>query len=188
MESIQNISIYIPDVPSSLNKKDLMVILQEKCHLGAVKYIEILENLCVNLENPNETNCTAFVYFQYWYSTLGNAMIQEQLEKGESITIPSYLNTVLNMCAYKNNFSIPMSYLEELEEEEQSERDEKNGFISEEKRQEENGDKLWEEEIEEELSRIMGEESFDLVDVEYVTCLEKQLRCLLSSISPITPQ
>jgi hypothetical protein len=201
MNSLQNISLCIPEASSSLSKKELLDILQDKCHLGVVEHIEILENLCINLENPNESNRVAFVYFHYWYPTLGNAIIQEQLEEGKSVPIPSYLNTVLNMCMYKNNYSIPMYSVGEFEEDNGGTI--KEDSLSEEKWEEEwrNDDENWHhmvsfmeeqremEEMEEELSKIMGEESFDLVDANYVSCLENQLSAFLhSTVAPITLQ
>jgi hypothetical protein len=208
MNSMQNISLCIPEVSSYLNKKELLDILQDKCHLGVVEHIEILENLCINLEKPNESNRVAFVYFHHWYPTLGNTMIQEQLEEGKSVPIPSYLNTALNMCLHKNNYSIPMYSLDDFEEEENGGTI-KEGSLSEEKRGEEeewrndddDDDENWHfiissmeeqqkmEEMEEELSRIMGEESFDLVDADYVSHLENQLSIFLhSTAAPITLQ
>jgi hypothetical protein len=194
METIRNISLSIPDIYSALSKKELIWILQEKCHLGIVSQVEMIENLILNLESPTETNHAAFVYFQYWYPTLGNVIIQDKLELGESIAIPLNSNTPeLFAHAYKNNFSLPVSDFEELEEsknvEEQSQLYE-NKIVKEleERLEEELEEQDNLKSMEEELSNIIGEESFDLVDADYAACLERQLSSILYSTAPITLQ
>jgi hypothetical protein len=177
MEAIRNISLYIPDIYSVLDERELIRILQEKCHLGVISHIEMLENLIINLENPKETKYTAFVYFQHWYPTLGNIIIQDKLELGESISIPLKFNSSEKFVyAYKNNFSLPVPYSEDLEE---SKKVEEQAQLCENKLEEELEEELEKQDsvksMEEDLSNIIGEESFDLVDAEYAACLERQI-------------
>jgi hypothetical protein len=190
METIRNISLSIPDIYSALSKKELIWILQEKCHLGVISHVEMIENLILNLESPTETNHMAFVYFQYWYPTLGNVIIQDKLEMGESIAIPLNSKTPeLLAHAYKNNFSLPVFELEEPEEEPihhyESKLEEEDEVEQEEEMEQEVEQEVMKS-IEEELSNLIGEESFDLVDAEYASCLERQLTSILYSTAPIT--
>jgi hypothetical protein len=161
MESITNISLFLPSVPQNMDEKVLTELLQEQCHIGVIDYIEILEELCLY----PETNYTAFVYFQSWYPTLGNKQLQEDLEQIGVIQIPITNGEQKYMYAFRNTYCIPQLKNNPKREEELEEKIEKEMM---------------------ETMEIMGKESFDFVDASYATYLETEL--YHKSLEPISLQ
>lgn len=208
----KNISLFFPQIEASITKEDLVCLLQEKCHLGEIENIELFEELCVT----SSSHYSAFVYFQSWYPTLGNQMIQEQLETTGQIKIPfgfdSDASSVYYLHAHKNYYTIP-SYISSEEEETEEEQEGKKGdeideeeilkYIREQENihdqeteeimmsQEEQSDEInyerYYQEMEEAME-LMGNESFDFVSSDYAACLETQISSMMNIITPISQQ
>ena len=100
---IQNMSLYIPQIRSPMTENDLVNLLQETCHIGEIENIEMFEDLVIT---PEQTS-TAFVYFKFWYPTLGNQSLQEDLMKTGKILIPLDANRVLTV--YQNQYFLTPS-------------------------------------------------------------------------------
>lgn len=197
--SVQNISLYIPHIRAPISENDLMKLLQETCHIGEIENIEIFEDLLIT---PEQTS-SAFVYFQHWYPTLGNQCLQVELMNTGKILIPLDADRVLNV--FKNDYFLTPSVCSDDEEdseivmENREEERDVEEFLEMEKEVEEvdiNEREIMEEQSEiefeqyyqemEEVMRLMGEESFDLVSADYASRLETQLGALIYSNAPIS--
>ena len=197
--SVQNISLYIPHIRAPISENDLMKLLQETCHIGEIENIEIFEDLFIT---PEQTS-SAFVYFQHWYPTLGNQCLQVELMNTGKILIPLDADRVLNV--FKNDYFLTPSVCSDDEEDSEivmENREEESAveeFLELEKEVEEvdiNEREIMEEQSEiefeqyyqemEEVMRLMGEESFDLVSADYASRLETQLGALMYSNAPIS--
>ena len=197
--SVQNISLYIPHIRAPISENDLMKLLQETCHIGEIENIEIFEDLLIT---PEQTS-SAFVYFQHWYPTLGNQCLQVELMNTGKILIPLDADRVLNV--FKNDYFLTPSVCSDDEEDSEivmENREEESAveeFLELEKEVEEvdiNEREIMEEQSEiefeqyyqemEEVMRLMGEESFDLVSADYASRLETQLGALMYSNAPIS--
>ena len=200
--SVQNISLYIPRIRAPMTENDLAKLLQETCHLGEIENIEMFEDLLIA---PEQTSY-AFVYFQHWYPTLGNQCLQVELMKTGKFLIPLDADRVLTV--YPNQYFLTPSVSSEeaeseVESEAESETEMKEGDVEEFSEMENGGEEveinereIMEEQEEilfeqyyqemEEVMRLMGEESFDLVSADYASRLETQLGALMYSTAPIS--
>ena len=187
--SVQNISLYIPRIRAPMTENDLAKLLQETCHLGEIENIEMFEDLLIA---PEQTSY-AFVYFQHWYPTLGNQCLQVELMKTGKFPIPLDADRVLTV--YPNQYFLtPSVSSEEAESEVESEAESEmeNGGeevdINEREIMEEQEEIRFEQYYQEmeEVMRLMGEESFDLVSADYASRLETQLGALMYSTAPIS--
>jgi hypothetical protein len=192
--SVQNISLYIPHIQSPITENDLVKLLQETCHLGEIENIEMFEDLLIT---PEQT-ISAFVYFQFWYPTLGNQCLQVELMNTGKILIPLDGDRVLNV--FKNDYFLTPSVCSEEAESEtemkervveefmEMEKEVEEADINEREIMEEQEEILFEQYYQEmeEVMRLMGEESFDLVSADYASRLETQLGALISSNVPIS--
>ena len=172
-----------------MTENDLAKLLQETCHLGVIENIEMFEDLLIA---PEQTSY-AFVYFQHWYPTLGNQCLQVEFMKTGKFPIPLDADRVLTV--YPNQYFLtPSVSSEEAESEVESEAESEmeNGGeeldINEREIMEEQEEILFEQYYQEmeEVMRLMGEESFDLVSADYASRLETQLGALMYSTAPIS--
>jgi len=187
--SVQNISLYIPRIQSPMTENDLVKLLQETCHIGEIENIELFEDLLIT---PEQTS-SAFVYFQHWYPTLGNQCLQVELMKTGKFLIPIDGDRVLNV--FKNEYFLTPSVGsdeedsdQEIEEILEMEKEGEEVEINEREIMEEQAEMEFEQYYQEmeEVMRLMGEESFDLVSADYASRLETQLGALISSTAPIS--
>ena len=200
--SVQNISLYIPQIRAPMTENDLVKLLQETCHIGEIENIEMFEDLVIT---PEQTS-SAFVYFQFWYPTLGNQCLQVELMKTGKFLIPLDADHVLNV--YKNEYFLTPSIGSDEEEDSETEMETKmetkmeteiEEILEMEKEEEDveiNEQEILEEQAEmefeqyyqemEEVMRLMGEESFDFVSADYASRLETQLSSMMYSTAPIS--
>jgi hypothetical protein len=176
MNTMKNISLYLPQINGSITKNNLRYLLKDICHLGEIENIEMIEHLYITPENT----CSAFVYFKYWFPTLGNALLQEKLETG-TVSIP-YAFQIKDatengeLIVYKNKYNVTPSISSD-EEEELQER-ELMEFID---NQEE---EIYYQEMEDAIE-LMGNESFEFVSSDYASRLETELFLMNRSKTPV---
>jgi hypothetical protein len=184
---MKNISLYLPQINSNITKNNLRYLLKDICHLGEIENIEMIEHLCII--SPENTS-SAFVYFKYWFPTLGNSLLQEKLETG-TVSIPyafQIKDSTENgeLIVYKNKYNItPSISSDEDEEEEEEELQER---INEQEREViefiEEEENIYYQEMEDAIE-LMGTESFEFVSSDYASRLETALFLKNRSKTPI---
>lgn len=188
MNSKKNISLYLPQINGSITKNNLRYLLKDICHLGEIENIEMIEHLYISPENMN----SAFVYFKYWFPTLGNTLLQEKLESGGTLSIPYALqinDATENgeLIIYKNKYNVTpfISSDEDDEEEELQERiNEQEREVMEFIKKEE---EIYYQEMEDAIE-LMGNESFEFVSSDYASRLETELFLIHRSKTPVLEQ
>jgi hypothetical protein len=144
----------------------------------------MIEHLYITPENTS----SVFVYFKYWFPTLGNALLQEKLETGP-ITIPYVfqINDATdngNLIVYKNKYNVApfISSDEDDEDEELQERiNEQEREVMEFIKKEE---EIYYQEMEDAIE-LMGNESFEFVSSDYASRLETELFLMNRSKTPV---
>ena len=185
MNSMKNISLYLPNVKSSITKNNLRYLLKDICHLGEIENIEMIEHLYIIPENTS----SAFVYFKYWFPTLGNSLLQEKLETGGTISIPYAFQmngSTENgeLIIYKNKYNVTPSISSDEDEEEIEEEENLQKRINDQEKEVmefiEEEENIYYQEMEDAIE-LMGNESFEFVSSDYASRLETELflmKCL----------